>query len=598
MTALVALTFLISMPEINILVAPDQPVPHVYADEPVVVELNADEDLRVDISVRFWLGDDASDWLALGNVEITQNGPRWLKIDAPQLKGRYKLEIKAASAGEERVYRSSFCLIDRPSENVKLPAEVRVNDINPRLLHAMNAIGANALSLDLIKNVQAKVDTAVNAGFSVVTYQELSSDESSRLLSNWRSAGNKAAALPSGCVFYRRSKSSPGMKRALDTIVLAVENEAALEQFVSLGKGIFSWHVMVDSSLAGQLGKLRELCEGAGHEGVEFAIAARSGNGNYSPKAILLNLASKVSFREIPAEQLFLESFGDGYVHMGALARRIGRSKFMGELNVDAKTKVLVFRTGPNWAIAAWSDQGESVVKLQLGEAADLRLTDANNNTLTLPKIKDGTIQLPVRIQPVYLSGKGGQVVAQAALNAVLIETQAIAELKTLRNSENEEWLAIVELIRSGKVNETGRAGFFTLLGAFPLLEEQRHKGEVPANVAVPASAAVARLVRSLCILEQDKGEPFLDSLHDTLAKCEQHQTRYITESSGLSDSRDRGDWLMGEVARLMEDSEELAQTGRSIEADAVALLAVWRARSLQFVADVPLTNKIEDSGN
>ena len=117
----------------------------------------------------------------------------------------------------------------------------------------------------------------------------------------------------------------------------------------------------------------------------------------------------------------------------------------------------------------------------------------------------------------------------------------------------------------------------------FPVLEQKWHEGTIPREAAAPAMASLSRLARGLCVVEQDSGEPFIEILQDTIARCGDYQSRYLTSTSGSADKHERADWLLAEVARLTAEAKELADGGRGIEAVGVASLAEWRARSLEF---------------
>jgi LysM repeat protein len=128
------------------------------------------------------------------------------------------------------------------------------------------------------------------------------------------------------------------------------------------------------------------------------------------------------------------------------------------------------------------------------------------------------------------------------------------------------------------------RAAFLALLRFFPLIEMQWHAGLIPEGVATAAIADLAGLARALCFNQAVTGEPFLAPLRNCLDKCEEYRALYLTGS----EARPRGDWLLDEVLRLMNEAESLMQSGRPIEANAVAALAEWRARALEFAARAP----------
>lgn len=83
---------------------------------------------------------------------------------------------------------------------------------------------------------------------------------------------------------------------------------------------------------------------------------------------------------------------------------------------------------------------------------------------------------------------------------------------------------------------------------------------------------------------------PFIELLQETIARCGEYQSQYLTGTGGATESHDRADWLSAEIARLTAEAKALADEGRSIEAVGLGSLAEWRARSLEFaVAAKPL---------
>jgi LysM repeat protein len=97
--------------------------------------------------------------------------------------------------------------------------------------------------------------------------------------------------------------------------------------------------------------------------------------------------------------------------------------------------------------------------------------------------------------------------------------------------------------------------------------------------------AALTRVVRRVAVVEEGRGQTFLEPLQETLARCRQTSSLYLTRSAGSEAARLRGDWLLAEVNRLVSEAEALDAADRAIEAKAVAALAEWRAASLRYAA-------------
>ena len=76
-----------------------------------------------------------------------------------------------------------------------------------------------------------------------------------------------------------------------------------------------------------------------------------------------------------------------------------------------------------------------------------------------------------------------------------------------------------------------------------------------------------------------------MDPLRDTLSRTEESQSLYLTSSAGTAKSRERGDWILSEVRRLVDESEIMEQAERKIEAGAIAALAEARGLCLKSAA-------------
>ena len=176
---------------------------------------------------------------------------------------------------------------------------------------------------------------------------------------------------------------------------------------------------------------------------------------------------------------------------------------------------------------------------------------------------------------------------AQAAASMVRKEAEHIVRDEEFKSVLSPDLIDALGRLTTCTADMRTRFEFFSVIRVFPELESQWHAGRVATSAAVPLMARIDTLVRSLCVLQQETGEPFLEPLHETLAKCGQYQSLYLTGTGGAQASRPRGDWLMREVDSLVDEARDLVRQGRPIQADAVAALGEWRARSLQSMSKV-----------
>ena len=214
----------------------------------------------------------------------------------------------------------------------------------------------------------------------------------------------------------------------------------------------------------------------------------------------------------------------------------------------------------------------------------ELRLTDALNNPLPLPTVKEDHCTLTLGHTPQYLSGINGGLLACAARHQAILLATALTEDRELTPWLDAAFRTLLDqLIQAETI--WPRDCYLELLRAFPELERRWRNDELPRAVAGPVIAQLAQITRAMATAEEARQEPFLDPIPETLGDCEDYLSQYLTSSVGNSKIYERGDWLLKEVRRLMEEVEELLKAKRRIEAAAVAALANWRARGLTHIA-------------
>jgi len=129
----------------------------------------------------------------------------------------------------------------------------------------------------------------------------------------------------------------------------------------------------------------------------------------------------------------------------------------------------------------------------------------------------------------------------------------------------------------------SSRARFLELARFLPSLETARMAGQPGAVAALDALTALAR---TLCVLEEDRGELFVEPTQDLVARSEDHQSLYVTgatiQDNGISLY---GDWLLEEVRRLVQEAETADASGRKVEGAALAMLAEARAQGLALIS-------------
>jgi hypothetical protein len=300
---------------------------------------------------------------------------------------------------------------------------------------------------------------------------------------------------------------------------------------------------------------------------------------------VVTGLAAGVTQTDIPADWIYGSDIGPAYVALCALAHRLNGASYVGELDLGENVQALGFRAGPQWMLVIWTSEGATDVSLKLENVTESALFDARGNLLDAPPLKDGAVALHVTGEPQFWTGKGGSFLFQVAQTVVRRKAVAFIESEDVKKCFSPELMEAVGKFARLEATGYSRIDFFSLLKLFPRIEELWHTGGARRSVAVPALAGLSRLARALCVLEQERGEPFVEPLQKTLANCGQFQSLYLTSSAGASETRERPDWLLERVGQLMAEAEQLAAEGRTVEASSVATLAEWRARALEIAA-------------
>ena len=113
-----AMAFLMALVgAVQVHVAPDQPVAHVYVGDPLILEMVADTDASIDAEVKIVpdVGAEPTS-IAIPTSELRAGSARWLVLEqAPTECGRYAIrgKIAAPGAAAEDV-EAVFCRINRP----------------------------------------------------------------------------------------------------------------------------------------------------------------------------------------------------------------------------------------------------------------------------------------------------------------------------------------------------------------------------------------------------------------------------------------------------------------------------------------------------
>jgi hypothetical protein len=284
-----------------------------------------------------------------------------------------------------------------------------------------------------------------------------------------------------------------------------------------------------------------------------------------------------------------------GVVYAHAIATRLSGADYVGELPLGEGNHALVFREGAGWRVMFWTDGKPKLMQVSPGSALDMALFDGRNNTATIQTVENGQLRLKMDEEPRFLTGTGGSVLAQAAKTVYTRNTDLLLHTEGFAEKLPEELIGAIKAERETKESTLGRVNLFTFLQTFPYLEQQWRDGAIEGDVAVPAMAALSRMLESAFVLEQERGQPFLEAPQAALARCAQFRTEFLTGQGNGPGNRNRARWMLSEIGRLTAKSEALIEAGRLTEATGIAGLAEWRARSLAFTTRTAV--EVRDGG-
>lgn len=595
--ATIAATLFCAALEISAGVSPDQPLPFSYTDDPLVVELLSTVDLQAEPSLHAeFPGAPVAD------VKIA---PIFLRANLPALaafpglantRGLFRPKLSISASGETQELELVIARIERPANTAPgmLPVFVHTIETAEHVV-AARAAGAAAVSISITNPKFAELVRAA-APMGVVPFVRAADREA---------VGTIAALDPELIKNIVRWTIDPAgdvavFQQIADAIrstpckaplALYVSDAATFERMMKDGvdKAAHAVVLASDVTTGKEARLLLDAAERAGHEGWPLLVLASGAQNPEAPahalQQTLANLAAGAEATGVAAHLLYDgKAMGEAFVALNALSGRLSQVTHAGNISVGGSVSAPLFRDGAHWLLALWSEGAGRDVEVRTEGAQELKLTDAMGNAAPLPALKDGALSLRVGAMPVLLSGVGGPLPGEAARNKAQNTARRLLDDKTLQRWITPELRALVQAVADRK-GELDRPSVLALLRALPELERQWHEGKLPRVAAVPMIADISRLCRMLSATDEEKGQAYLEPMHDMLARSEEMQSIYLTGAGGGADDHQRGDWILNEVRRLIDESKKLAVEERKIEAAGVAALAEARARSLEYAA-------------
>ncbi len=603
MSAVLCLLAFLSLSGVDAALAPDQPIPHIYVGDPLILELKSDADATANILLDIQDEDGVRKSMQLNAISLRSFGTDWETIEgAPAKRGLYSATISVqADKAAPTIEQTAFCRIDRPIASVDAPVGVCLTSGGDVELQALSAISLRRVRINAsAPGAKEAIERALDADFQVAVEIDMAQLSNAKEIVEQlsRAYGSQVARwdiLSSGSeedveLVLKTLKDGGGLAPA----ALAVSQPEQLTRLLARWEAGPTPVVMIqrDAPTREDLAAFRTAAERVGYEQAPLYVLLNGFPNNAQAgasliKQLITHLAGGVVETDINASLVYADNvFGPAYVLLSGFARRLHGAAYVGSLDTPAGFEAHVFRRGSGWCLAAWGNGPSSTLPLAIGETRNLYFTDARNNPLPEPQADaSGNIMLALENGgPVYLSGSNGVVFRAAATRMAHMEARYFVSEQTFQNELPAELIRIIHGIAEHPETPVERSDFLALVRTICYLEQEWRKDSLPKTIAVPALASLTRLIRHLCVLEEENGEPFLEPLQDTLNRCSQEQSLYLTQTSESSTTRERGDWLLKEISELIAEARQLEVDGRPIEAKAVANMAEWRARALSLM--------------
>jgi hypothetical protein len=573
-----------SLTTVEIQLAPDQALPYVYVDEPLVIEFLADEDVLVAPRLTIECPSQTPVIVTMNKIQLRTGKARWEAVPAlPTDRGRYTIHIEISETDPPMTISKTVCRIDRPFAGSVSALVLDVSRFSPTATHLASAASLNTLALDgSAENFPGQAAEATQAGYTIIARGQSVTDMAA--VARWELDGS---APPAQIAKQREGLRQEG-SRALMSV--AIDEPATVTQLLTSGLGAIATQWVISDPKT-ELAAYRLASEKSGYENFRW-YSALSADSPATGPAIFEQIASALSrgARQVRIDQSQLTHEGEltaAFPAICAYGPLMEGASPIGRLNLDTAA-CYVFRRGRAWIAIVCPRDATTTTTLPLGAAATLSAFDVFNNPLPLPPFETGSITLPPSDQPYIITGEGGSLLLQSAQSQAQEESAKLLAMAITTSHMTPAAIQALKMISSGGDTTIGRREFLVLLQQFPPLEEAWCSGTIARRDAIPLIASLARLMQHLSTVEQEIGETFLDPLQDRLARCQELQALYITGLTSATTSHERGDGLLAAITRLTTQAVTLESEGRSTEAAGVAALAEWRARSLKYAATAP----------
>lgn len=576
-------------------IAPDHPLRVVYMDEPLTLQITSTEPVRVRGLIQI-IGKDGEPHVeALRAFDLKPSQPFLQTIDAFNDRvGYYRARMILQASGEVIDTEQAYCRLARPNPKANPRLAVSVATLDLPTLMALNAIPIKEVWVESdTPHLNEIIEAAMRADLRVAVrvHAEGGEQDESQAEMLGKAYGQQVSAWivdAQGNPTRHNRVAEALTKTTRRRVIAAVKNPRALGTLLNGSAALYA-HEFALQADAETLTAARRVAEQAGLEQPTFVVEhtraePSNSDGHKLVHALIAGAAGGARLTVVPLDTLAHEQrLTPGAVYLHAFAAQMGQSSYVGELPLGEGNYGAMFREDASWRVAYWSTNAAKVMQVRPGSAENVLLADSWNNPVAIEPSEDGVLRLKLDGEARYLSGQGGSVLAQAASTALAHELSALVASPKNNEQLPSELIELLKAEQDSKNRTLSSVAFITLLQSFPYLEKQSRDEVIDRSVAIPAMAALTRVLESACILKEERGEPFLEPPQSALFRCTNFRTEFVTNLADPAANSARTQWLLAEIGRLDEKARALIESGRQTEATGIAKLAEWRARSLEF---------------
>lgn len=594
---------------VEVTLAPDQPMPFVYCDDPLILEVYSEEEGQVSGTLSFLPSHhDKKIEVALKPFYVHAKTGYWYAVqDAPQERGYFTVEINLTCGDTPYQKALRYCRIDRPASLRSIPVYAHCGGGRDTCsLASVRSVGIETIHFAAGNEyLEALSEETVRLGLHIVL--SLAPDDLRRVPDYLK------PVIDARCEHILRFETGCGgieaecgaLMESFRTTVcpasmsVVVKDANDFARIMGQAPRMPARHVSLVSDRwpnPAEVQRIRYIAAQYGLEGTQIHVSCPGWYPRADEQACSF-LYHFFQHRAAGASDLGLNAalvaddmgVQEIMAYLNGLALQFSGQSFVGGHLADGSAKTLLFRKDAHWMAVIWSDKKGDTAGLSVDGAINLALSDALGNPIKLAEPGQGGLLIDCGPIPVYLTGTGGALLGRAAVNRLQEQTEYFLSQTELRGSLSQEVIEMIQKIGAEPSSSASRLRFLELLRMLPWLEEQWHTRQLPKHVAVPTIMLISDMAKSMALIEEDRGELFLEPITDTLGRTEEFQSLYLTGSAGSAKARERGDWILGEVRRLVEESESLEKSGRKIEAAAIAALAEARGQCLKPAAQAEI---------